>query len=69
MCCILCYQKFITRINSKTQTRKGLISYYKTNGITSLKKHVDVKHIVIIKMFEEEVKSLPSKKRMCHKKN
>jgi hypothetical protein len=25
-------------INSKTQARKGLISYYKTNGITSLKR-------------------------------
>ncbi len=34
MHCILCYQKHVIRINSKIQTRKGLISYYKTNGIT-----------------------------------
>jgi hypothetical protein len=35
MHCILCYQEPIIRINLKTQARKGLISYYKTNGITS----------------------------------
>jgi hypothetical protein len=34
---------------------KGLIFYYKTNGITSLKKHVDAKHNIIAKMFEKEV--------------
>jgi hypothetical protein len=37
MHCILCYQKHVIRINLKTQTRKGLIFYYKTNGITSQK--------------------------------
>jgi len=36
--CILCYQEFVIGINSRTRARKGLISYYKTNGITSLKK-------------------------------
>ncbi len=41
MRCILCYQEFVIGINSRTQARKGLISYYKTNGITSLLKHVD----------------------------
>ncbi len=35
---ILCYYEPIIGINSKTQARKGLISYYKTNGMTSLKK-------------------------------
>jgi len=58
----LCYQKLVIGINSKTQARKGLISYYKTNGITSLKKHVDVIHIIIVKMFEEEVNSLLKRK-------
>jgi len=72
MCCILCYQEPIIRINSKIQARKKLISYYKTNGITFLKKHVDVKHTIIAKLFEEEViflpkwrkKNQPTKKRM-----
>jgi hypothetical protein len=30
-------------------------SYYKTNRITSWIKHVDVNHVVITKMFEEEI--------------
>jgi len=30
----------INATNPKTQFQKGLISYLKTNGITSLKKHV-----------------------------
>jgi hypothetical protein len=58
MCCIICYQEPIIGINLKIQARKGLISYYKTNEITSFKKHVDVDHNLIAKMFEEEVNSL-----------
>jgi hypothetical protein len=45
-------------INSKIQARKGLTFYYKTNGITPLKKHVDVDHSLITQTFEEEVNSL-----------
>jgi hypothetical protein len=33
MHCILCYQNLVIRINPRIQTMKGLISYYKTNGI------------------------------------
>jgi hypothetical protein len=46
MRCILCYSIPINASNLKTQTRKRLISHYKTNGITSLKKHVNLNHIV-----------------------
>jgi hypothetical protein len=35
MCCIFYYQNLVIKINQRTQVRKGLISYYKTNGITS----------------------------------
>jgi hypothetical protein len=35
-----------------------LISYYKINGITHVRKHVDVDHVIVVKMFEEEVNSL-----------
>jgi ribosomal protein L16 Arg81 hydroxylase len=35
-----------------------LISYYKTNGITSLKKHVDANHSFIAQMFEEKMSRL-----------
>jgi hypothetical protein len=38
MHCILCYQNPISGINLKIQMKKGLNFYYKTNGITSLKK-------------------------------
>ncbi len=31
MHCILCYQNRVIRINPKTQVKKGLIFYYKTN--------------------------------------
>jgi len=70
MHCILCYQKLIIGINLKTQARKRLISYYKTNGITSLKQHVDVEHTIIAKKIEEVIFLLkrreekkPTKKR------
>jgi hypothetical protein len=36
-------------LNPKNKLRKGLISYYKTNGITCLQKHLDVDHFVIFK--------------------
>jgi hypothetical protein len=36
MCCILCYQNLAIGINPRIQAKKGLISYYKTIGITSL---------------------------------
>jgi hypothetical protein len=58
MRCILYFQKLVIGINPRTQVRKGLIFYYKTNGIISLKKHVDVDHSVIAQMFEEEVNNL-----------
>ncbi len=36
MYCILCYQNLVIGIDPKTKMKKGLISYYKTNGITFL---------------------------------
>jgi hypothetical protein len=31
---ILCFNNLVNATNPRTQSRKGLISYYKTNGIT-----------------------------------
>ncbi len=42
----------------RIQAKKGLNFYYKTNGITFLKKHVDAKHTVIAKMFQKEINFL-----------
>jgi hypothetical protein len=72
MCHVFCYKKLVIGINPRIQARKGLISYYKTNGITFLEKHVDVDHSFIAQIFEEEMNSLltwikerwPSKKIM-----
>jgi hypothetical protein len=44
--------------NLSTKERKKLITYYKTYGITSLKKHVDVDLVVIVKKIEEEINGL-----------
>jgi len=38
---IFYYQNLVIGINLRGQTRKGLISYYKTKGITFLRKHMD----------------------------
>jgi hypothetical protein len=38
-------------------TKKNLLTYYKTYVITSLKKHVDAIFVVIVIFFEEEVNS------------
>jgi hypothetical protein len=43
--------------NPRTKLNKGLISYYKTNGILTLKKHVDVKHNLLAKKLDEEMNS------------
>jgi hypothetical protein len=34
---MLCYSKLVLFLNPRKQLRKGLISYYKTNGITCLR--------------------------------
>jgi hypothetical protein len=63
MRCIPYYQNLVIGINPRTQMRKGLISYYKTNGITFLKKHVDANHFFITQMFEEGLKKNNHKKK------
>jgi len=49
----VCYANEITITNFITQSRKGIISFLK-NEIT-LKKHVNVDHVVPIKKFEKEL--------------
>jgi hypothetical protein len=48
------YDPFIAR----TKLKNRFISYFKSNGITTFKKHVDVKHTLITKKFKEEVNSI-----------
>ncbi len=51
------YYKTLVLCNPRTKLNKGLISYYKTNGILTLKKHVDVKHNLLAKKLDEEMNS------------
>ncbi len=50
--------KTLVLYNLRTKLRKGLISYYKTNGISTLKKHADVEHSLLAKTLGEEVNNL-----------
>jgi len=52
MRCILCYVNLVNVLNLRTKERKGLITYYKTYGITILKKHVGAYHSIITKKIE-----------------
>ncbi len=47
MHCIICHNNSILNVNPKTQVRKGLIAYNTTNGIATLKKHVNSDHFNI----------------------
>jgi len=42
-------------LNPNTKERKKLLTYLKTYGITTWKKHVDCDHAIIVKQIEEEV--------------
>ncbi len=54
MGCFLCYKNTIDSFKSQNILRKCIItSCYEVNGITTLKKHVDVDHLITAKNFEE----------------
>jgi hypothetical protein len=51
-------------MNLKTQARKGLISYFKTNGTLNI--HVHVNHSLVAKIFEEKINNLLREKEERH---
>jgi hypothetical protein len=51
---IMLFQIFIF-CKSKKITKEGLISYYKTNGITCFLKHVDGDHSIIFKILKKRL--------------
>jgi hypothetical protein len=57
MHCMLCYEKLVdpTILGQKIRLKKELVSYFKCNGITTLKKHVDGNHFLIARKFVEEM--------------
>jgi hypothetical protein len=54
------------QIKKKSYLKKGLLSYYKTSGITCLQKHLDAKHSVIYKKFQEEINIIKGKKMLIN---
>ncbi len=42
-------------MNSRKQLKKGMVTYYKTSGITCLQKHLDAYNSAIYKRFQEEI--------------
>jgi hypothetical protein len=56
MRCFLCYKNIIDSFKSQNILGKCIItSCYEINGITTLKKHMDVDNLIIAKSFEEEM--------------
>jgi hypothetical protein len=53
MRCLSYYNNPLHVFNPNTKERNGLLTYYKTYGITTLNKHVNGNHVVIVKFFEE----------------
>jgi len=54
MRCHLCY-KTLVLYSTRTKLRKGIMSYYKSNGILALRTHMDGKHNLLTKKLDEEV--------------
>jgi hypothetical protein len=55
MHCLLCHFQPIIFMNSRKKLKKGLVTYYKTSGMTCLQKHLDADHLVIYKRFQKEI--------------
>jgi hypothetical protein len=53
MRCLFATTILLHVFNPSTKENNELITYYKTYGITTLKKHVNGNHVVIVKKIEE----------------
>jgi len=51
-----CYNSLL-HVSSLITTQAEIISYYKTNGIMTLKKHMTANYAAIAENFEEEIYS------------
>jgi hypothetical protein len=56
MWCIVCHNNVVGPeiFELCTKLRKGFIVYHKSNGITTMKKHVELEHNTLIKKFCQE---------------
>ncbi len=76
MKCIICQNDIVPLeiLAMPTICRKGLIAYHKFNGITTMKKHVNFNHFILLKTLLEDATNIasrspfncePIKKRAC----
>jgi len=56
-----------TILGKKNKFKKRFISYFKNNGITILKKHINGDHYLIARKFEEKINN--DAKKPCGIKN
>ncbi len=54
---VICYNNLVVSIvfNHGRRLRKGLVFYFKSNGIIALRKHVNANHGLFIETFENEL--------------
>jgi hypothetical protein len=55
MQCIFCHSNPILNVNPKTRARKRVIIYNSSNGINTLRKHVNSDHLNIFLKFKEKI--------------
>jgi hypothetical protein len=67
-CHLYCYKTHVL-YNPRTKLRKGLISYYKTMGISSLEKHVDAEHCLLAKTLEFLLQNFFTRRMKCNRIN
>jgi hypothetical protein len=64
---MLCYEKLVNLaiLGQRTKLRKRLVSYFKSSGMTTLKKHVNGNHFLIAinfgKKLNNNIKNLVEK--------
>ncbi len=52
---VFLHQSCACSYSKHKRKKKGLITYYETYGITTLKKHVDANHFLIFKKNKKEI--------------
>jgi hypothetical protein len=59
---MLCYKKLVgyAILEPRTKLRKPFVSYFKSNGIITLKRHMDVDHGIIVKKIKEKMNNMKS---------
>ncbi len=63
MHCMLCYEKLVspTILGQRTKLKKWLVFYFKSSGITKLKKHVNGNHFLIARNFGKKIEQYHKK--------